>query len=180
MTDRSSDPFELLGLPRSFQIRREELDHAHLQASMLWHPDRFVLRPEHERLTAEDKMASINDAYSCLKDPLARALALLKSEGFSMTEGTDTTSSPDFLMAMMELKEEAANAVGSKSNQEVEVIMANLSSLEKQEVAATEGQFELAASQPQNRQQLFEAARGHLQKAAYYRKTGEDLNRHFH
>jgi len=173
----SGDPFALLGLPRRFRLRREEIESAHLQASLVWHPDRFALRPNQERISAEDKMATINAAYAILKDPLERALALLASEGFSMTEGTDTSSSPEFLMAMMELKEEAANAIAADDPQQIKDISTKLSTLEQQEVTEAETNFDTIAQEPQRRAELLEAARSHLQRAAYYRKTRQDLDR---
>ena len=101
------DPFLLLNLPRGFDLDDCVLRGALIKASLRWHPDRFALAPEEERQEAEVHMAKLNQAYSMLVDPLQRAETLLALAGFPLGEGTDHTSSPEFLMEMMELKEEA-------------------------------------------------------------------------
>ena len=51
------------------------------------------------------------------------------------------------------------------------------STLEQQEVTEAETNFDSIAQEPQRRAELLEAARNHLQRAAYYRKTRQDLDR---
>lgn len=107
------DPYLILNLPRSFDLDDCVLRGALIKASLQWHPDRFALASEEERLEAERHMAELNEAHAKLADPLERAETLLALSGFPMGEGTDQTSSPEFLMEMMELKEEAETAVRS-------------------------------------------------------------------
>lgn len=104
------DPFLLLNLPRGFDLDDCVLRGALIKASLQWHPDRFALAPAEERLQAEEHMAELNQAFEMLSDPLRRAETLLSLSGFPLGEGTDGTSSPEFLMEMMELKEEADEA----------------------------------------------------------------------
>ncbi len=102
------DPFLLLNLPRGFDLDDCVLRGALIKASLDWHPDRFALASEQERQRAEAKMAELNEAYAQLRDPLQRAEILLSLAGFPLGEGSDHTSSPEFLMEMMEWKEKAA------------------------------------------------------------------------
>jgi len=101
------DPFQLLNLPRGFDLDDCVLRGALIKASLRWHPDRFALATEAEREKAEQHMADLNQAFTMLSHPLQRAETLLALSGFALGEGTDQTSSPTFLMQMMELKEEA-------------------------------------------------------------------------
>lgn len=101
------DPFLILNLPRGFDLDDCVLRGALIKASLQWHPDRFALAPAEERLEAEEHMAELNEAFELLSDPLRRAETLLALSGFPLGEGTDGTSSPAFLMEMMELKEQA-------------------------------------------------------------------------
>ncbi|MDP6850532.1 MAG: Fe-S protein assembly co-chaperone HscB [Planctomycetota bacterium] len=169
------DPFSLLGLPRRFRIQTADLEKAHLEASRIWHPDRFVLRPEAERLKAEDHMATLNEAYEVLKCPIARAAALLEVEGFKLDEGTDTASSPDFLMAMMELKEEASEARSQGNPEAIQEIVQKLHTLQEREEKSVFQLFDQLAMAPNTRSEKLEKIRGHLQKASYFRKTCDDL-----
>lgn len=101
------DPFQLLNLPRGFDLDDCVLRGALIKASLQWHPDRFALESAGEREKAEDHMADLNEAFVMLSHPLQRAETLLALAGFALGDGTDQTSSPMFLMEMMELKEEA-------------------------------------------------------------------------
>ena len=102
------DPFLLLNLPRGFDLDDCVLRGALIKASLRWHPDRFALASAQERQRAEAKMAELNEAYAQLRDPLRRAEILLSLAGFPLGEGSDHTSSPEFLLEMMEWKEQAA------------------------------------------------------------------------
>ncbi|MDA0667059.1 MAG: Fe-S protein assembly co-chaperone HscB [Planctomycetota bacterium] len=107
------DPFQLLNLPRGFDLDDCVLRGALIKASLQWHPDRFALGTEEQRDKAEDHMADLNEAFAMLSSPLQRAETLLALSGFALNEGTDQTSSAAFLMRMMELKEEADDALKS-------------------------------------------------------------------
>ncbi|MCE7973659.1 MAG: hypothetical protein DYG92_04930 [Leptolyngbya sp. PLA1] len=89
---RSSDPFELLGLPRTFELDSERVRRAYLRAVAGIHPD----------AGGEDEAASaINEARETLADPMRRARALLGDGG----AGTGGALPPGFLAEMLELRE---------------------------------------------------------------------------
>ncbi|MGB0952376.1 MAG: Fe-S protein assembly co-chaperone HscB [Planctomycetota bacterium] len=113
------DPYLILKLPRGFDLDDCVLRGALIKASLQWHPDRFALASEEERLEAEVHMAELNEAHAMLADPLQRAETLLALSGFPMGDGTDQTSSPEFLMEMMELKEDAENALQSQDSMRI-------------------------------------------------------------
>jgi len=102
--------FALFGLEVDFELDGDDLDARLLQASLAWHPDRFVSAPTEQLLAAEDKMAEFNEAHAQLADPVKRAELLLAYLGAPATQGTDTQADPAFLMEMMELREAAEEA----------------------------------------------------------------------
>lgn len=108
--------FALFGLEPSFEIDQADLEDRLRQASMAWHPDRFALQGETAQLEAEDKMAAFNDAFPQLRDAPKRAELLLRWLGAAPTQGTDSQAGPEFLMRMMELREEAEEARDAASS----------------------------------------------------------------
>jgi molecular chaperone HscB len=102
-------------LEPSFEIDQADLEDRLRKASMAWHPDRFALQGEAAQLEAEDKMAAFNHAFPQLRDAPKRAELLLRWLGAAPTQGTDTDAGPEFLMRMMELREEAEEARSAAS-----------------------------------------------------------------
>lgn len=101
-----STPFEILGLEPAFQLDAAVLEQKLIEANLRWHPDRYALAPEADRLAAEDQMAAINEAHDALVDPLNRAEVLLGEKA------ANRVADPMFLMEMMELREEVEAAIG--------------------------------------------------------------------
>jgi molecular chaperone HscB len=113
-----STAFEVLGLERAFALDPSVLENKLIEASLQWHPDRFALAPEADRLAAEDHMAAINEAHDALVDPLNRAEILLTvanaglaDAGQNPNQHADRNADPMFLMEMMELREEVEAAI---------------------------------------------------------------------
>ncbi len=102
------DYFELFDLPSSFHIDTEELERRYLERSRLVHPDRFVSAPARERVAALQQSMQLNDAYKTLIKPGPRAEYLLSRHG--ITIGGNEQLDPEFLMSVMELREELAEA----------------------------------------------------------------------
>lgn len=109
-SEQAARVFALYGLEPSFEIDIYDLEDRLRQASLAWHPDRFALQGEEARLGAEDKMAEFNDGFPLLAKPAKRAELLLNWLGAPPTQGTDAEAGPEFLMQMMELREEADEA----------------------------------------------------------------------
>ena len=103
--------FEILGLAPAFRLEEKALERAYFTQQRLWHPDRFVGKPEAARIEAVTRSQQLNDAYETLKHPLRRAEHLLELQGiFVLTE--DAKASPAILMEMMELREAVADRGG--------------------------------------------------------------------
>jgi molecular chaperone HscB len=105
------DPFARIGFARDFALDRSELDRRYFAAQRQLHPDRFATRSARERAISQQQAVSLNDAYETLKDPLARACALLKLAGVKDTPDRDhTIADPALLMEQMERREALAEA----------------------------------------------------------------------
>jgi molecular chaperone HscB len=90
--------FERLGLPCRFAIDPTELERNYLARSRETHPD------FHEQTrTSLELAASLNDAYSVLKQPFRRAEYLLELEG-GPTAAEHKEMSPTFLEEMLDLR----------------------------------------------------------------------------
>jgi molecular chaperone HscB len=109
MTSGSSlDPFGLLGLPAAFDVDLGRLEAAFFERSKELHPDRFASAPAAERVVALSRSRALNDAYQLIRKPVARAEYLLERAG--VTIGDNERLDPAFLMEILELREELAEA----------------------------------------------------------------------
>ena len=88
--------------------RSAALERAFFERSKELHPDRFASAPAAERVAALSKARALNDAYQTLKKPVPRAEYLLARAG--VTIGDNERLDPAFLMEILELREELAEA----------------------------------------------------------------------
>ncbi|GMU60824.1 MAG: hypothetical protein AMXMBFR34_25870 [Myxococcaceae bacterium] len=78
------DYFELYGIPRSADLDVKALEQRFRELSLEVHPDRLVGADAHARRVAAEKTASLNEGVRVLKDPVRRALYLLKLKGVDL------------------------------------------------------------------------------------------------
>jgi molecular chaperone HscB len=102
------DPFALLGLTPGFDVDLAALERAFFERSKALHPDRVAGAPAAERVVALSRARALNDAYQLIKKPIARAEYLLERAG--VTIGDNERLDPTFLMEILELREELAEA----------------------------------------------------------------------
>lgn len=101
------DPFELLGLPRSWRLTVEEIRAAQRRCSIVSHPDRHTDLAS--RANALEESSRINAAASELLDPLSRGNAILQALAPD-PRPLEPKQNPSFLMRMMELREAVDSA----------------------------------------------------------------------
>jgi molecular chaperone HscB len=107
--------FSILSIPQSFDINLQTLESAYFAAQRQHHPDRFIGKPDAERLKALQQSADINKAYETLKSPLKRAQYLLHLKGITVgTEQDSVKPSPALLTEIMELRERIAETPKDK------------------------------------------------------------------
>ncbi len=98
--------FTLFDLPVDYSVDIDLLVARWQALQQQFHPDRYVLRPESERLVALQQAATINDAYQTLKNPLKRAQYLLSLQGITVGDERYSMRDTAFLMEQMALREE--------------------------------------------------------------------------
>lgn len=103
-----NNPFETLGVARRFTLPAQELAQRHRDLSRALHPDRFVNGTSAERRMALERASAVNDAFRLLRDPLARATALLDLLGAPI--GDNDRAPAALLMEIMELRESLDDA----------------------------------------------------------------------
>jgi molecular chaperone HscB len=107
---RTEDYFSLLGLPREFDLERDELDRRFRELSRRFHPDRHARAAPRERRLSLDWATRINDAHRYLRDWRLRAAYLLKLAGTDVFGEGRTFADPDFLEEQLEWREALAIA----------------------------------------------------------------------
>lgn len=167
------DPFVLLGLPPSYALTREALRAALLRESLRWHPDRLVGASADRRAAAETRMAEVNAAHARLADPIGRAEALLERAGAPMPRGTDHVSCPGSLLALLELKEELAEARAKGPPERLTEAMRRLAEEEGRslhDLARAFAAWEQAGAPPERARELH----ARLAEATYLRRAAGD------
>jgi molecular chaperone HscB len=97
------DYFEFFDLPRNLAIDTKDLEKRFYALSRQLHPDLHSRKSAAERDYALESTAVLNDAYRTLRDPIARAMYLLKLEGFDIGEQGTKDVPPEVLEEMFEL-----------------------------------------------------------------------------
>jgi len=106
-------PYEVFGLPRTFDISLVELGRIFKTLQRQLHPDKYSIRSKEEQGYSADHASEVNRAYTTLKDPLERAKYLLSVAGFEAS-GEKTISDPAFLAEMLERREAIQEASGNR------------------------------------------------------------------
>jgi len=106
-TSQQDDPFDVLGLPATFDIDRTQLERAYLAKAALAHPD---------TVGTDASAAQINQAKRILEDPERRANALLARLG-GPTKEQNRDLPPGFLMELMGVREEMEEIAQSQDAQ---------------------------------------------------------------
>lgn len=114
------DHFQRLGLEQGFAVETAELDRRYFALQRQLHPDRFVKKTPRERAVSQSQAASLNEAYETLRDPLGRAVYLLRLQGIELEPASgQTISDPVLLMEAMEMREALSETADDQAVQAV-------------------------------------------------------------
>jgi molecular chaperone HscB len=102
------DPFAVLGLDARYDLDPAVIERAFFEKTRALHPDQHATAPAAERVAVLARSRALNDAYQIVKRPVARAEQLLERAG--VTIGDNEQLDPEFLMEILELREELAEA----------------------------------------------------------------------
>lgn len=135
MLDTGQDYFSLFHLEPRFNLDAALLTQRYREIQAEVHPDRFAGKSAHEQRLAMQYTTFVNEAFSCLKNPLQRAHYLLKLKGFPAD--AHTTLDHGFLMEQMDLRE----ALDAQSRQPDPGVIAALLKRIDSLVAEMQGNF---------------------------------------
>jgi molecular chaperone HscB len=132
-------PFALLGLTPTYDVDPAALERAFFERSKALHPDRVAGAPAAERVAALSRSRALNDAYQLIKKPVSRAEYLLARAG--VTIGDNERLEPAFLMEILELREELAEARAVGNRERVEVLQGAMKARRAEALDALPGLF---------------------------------------
>jgi len=124
--ERQQDYFDMFGLPARFSLDDEQLGRAYRDLQTVVHPDRFVNASDAERRVSMQQATQVNEAYQTLKDPVRRAVYLLRRQGIDPELDTNTAMPASFLMEQMEWREAIEAASGSADASELDQLSSRL------------------------------------------------------
>jgi molecular chaperone HscB len=157
--------FEIFGLTPSVDLDVPALEAKYRELSLANHPDRVGAE---RRLEAVQKTAAINDAMKVLRDPVLRAVYLLKLNGVDLDrDDTRQTMPMDFLEKILEQREQLEIAKSQKNLPKARALAAEVSHL---------CDSVLSAGQQALRRGDFAAASSALAKVRYYTRFMEEVD----
>ncbi len=120
------DPFATLGIARTFDVDLAAVEKTHRELSRVLHPDKYVAAPPGERRAALEKAVQVNESWRTVRDPIKRAEALFSLAGIAVGETNEPKASMEFLMEVMERREELADARSAKDAAAVRRLAADI------------------------------------------------------
>jgi molecular chaperone HscB len=123
--DETADHFAVLGLPATYAVDVDAAEAAYKRLSRQVHPDRFATADPRARRASLARTVQLNDAWRTLRDPVRRATYMLSRAGVDIGDENKTGEgasklkpSQAFLMEMLELNDELAEASGNPARLE--------------------------------------------------------------
>lgn len=162
-----SDPFRALGVETSFDLDPAVLAARHKELSLEAHPDR--LRSDRvARRAALSRAIDVNAAFRTLRDPVARAEALLVLRGES--DVASERPDPEFLMTILERREALSEALARREAGRIEEMLSAVA----RDRAASEGEISRIFSLEGWGEGDRRALGHHLSALRYYRRFEEE------
>jgi molecular chaperone HscB len=107
----SQSYFDLLGVEPRYHLDAADLERRFHERSRKHHPDRHVKSDPETRVRSALHTAQLNQAYRTLREPVQRAEYLLRLHGIEISdERSGHKVDPAFLMEILELREQLAEA----------------------------------------------------------------------
>jgi molecular chaperone HscB len=170
------DHFQCLGLPRRFSVDPEELERAYLARSRAVHPDYHLAASASELAASLELAAALNEAYTTLRDPFARAEYLLALHG-GPTASEHKQMPPAFLAEMLEARERIEQGRGDPERvARLDAEYGNRFSGIMAEVGQLFDRIDATPAEDPARADLLARVRGLLNAAKYVRGLIRDLH----
>lgn len=111
----TSNFFEIFDVPVAYQVDLDLIQQRYRELQKAVHPDKFVNASDQEKRISMQQTSWINEAFNTLRQPVDRAIYLLKLKGVDLNLENETTMDMAFLMEQMEMRE-ALSEVRSKDD----------------------------------------------------------------
>ena len=165
------DAFAVLGLNPSLKLDPALLEQRYRDLQRQLHPDKFVNAAPSMRRESLARAVSVNEAYRLLRDDVSRAeLLLARYPGHEPAEGA---ADPGFLMEMMELREELAEAKKGADLARVGQLAATVSNQKMRASSDLADSFDELARAPSD--EAMRRAQAALARLRYYRRFEEEV-----
>lgn len=122
------DYFSLFGLPREYAIDGSTLEQRFRELQSRVHPDKHAHLGDSEKRQAMEQATEANAAFQTLKNPLQRAMYLLRLAGNEVAVENNTAMPTEFLIEQMELRENVSDARGGGDEDALDVLRRDLKS----------------------------------------------------
>jgi molecular chaperone HscB len=132
--------FQVFGLSPAPDLDVAALEQKHRALSLELHPDRQAGKDAKARLAALEQTTRLNDAFKVLKDPVKRAVYLLKLKGVDLErEGEGRVQLPmEFLQDILERREALDEARAKKDEAKVRAMAKEIADLARQCLATAQ------------------------------------------
>ncbi len=98
-----ADYFVFFGLPAQLSLDGKELEKQFYALSRQLHPDIFARKSQREREYSLEATAVLNDGFRVLRDPIQRAMYVLKKQGLDIGEQGTRDVPPELLEEVFDL-----------------------------------------------------------------------------
>jgi molecular chaperone HscB len=140
-SELSKNYFQLFDLPVQFELDEVALGEHFRSLQQQFHPDRYAGASPSEQRLAVQYSALVNQAYTCLRQALPRALYLLELKGMSGEQVSAQKMAGGFLMEQLELREKL-ETIGDMVDPET--VLDHLMSEIAQDIGVHQDEFALA------------------------------------
>jgi molecular chaperone HscB len=113
--------FTTFNLEPSFELNLEQLDQQYFALQNEGHPDRFVNKPEEEKIAALNQTIALNQAYQTLKNPVKRMEYILSLNDINLEQ---IKPEQILLITMMEYQELLADCMDRESCESLQKFIA--------------------------------------------------------
>jgi molecular chaperone HscB len=122
--------FQLFELPMQWRVDKKNLTQKYFELSRKCHPDYFATASEDEQAVALEKSAMLNKALKVLQQPIETIKYVLQLKDV-LVEDEKYELPANFLMAMMDIQEQLAEAQLHADNKAIENIWKEIEALER-------------------------------------------------
>ena len=167
--------FEIFGLSPSVDLDLGALEAKYRALAMEAHPDRAAGADAATRRKMAEQTASLNEAVKVLKDPVRRALYVLKLRGVDLENETAAAKQkmpPEFLEEVMERREALDAARASKDVAKAQAMGDEVGAL----LDAAMGKAKLALSKPASDLAAITEATEALARVRYFTRYLEEVS----